>query len=83
MFYRLSIPNSVVTMSKSRKQQLFQLTFGLAAVLYLWSLYIFWEAPGWLSGTAYFFAGILPALVGVVCLATALGLHMDIQADDD
>ena len=70
-------------MTKSRKQKLFQLTFGLAAVLYLWSLYIFWEAPGWLSSTAYFFAGILPALAGVVCLATALGLHMDIRAGDD
>lgn len=70
-------------MDQNRKQRLFQVNFGLAAVMYLWSLYIFWEAPGWLSGTAYFFVGILPALVGVVCLATALGLHMDIQAEDE
>ncbi|MFP4227975.1 MAG: hypothetical protein ACLFTE_04010 [Salinivenus sp.] len=70
-------------MTKQKKQQLFQFTFGFAALLYLWSLYIFWEAPGWLSGTAYFFMGILPALCGVVCLAVALGLHMDIQAEDE
>jgi hypothetical protein len=70
-------------MTKHQKKQLSWGTFGLAAVLYVWSLYVFWEAPGWLSGTAYFFVGILPALVGVVCLATALGLHMDIHAGDD
>lgn len=70
-------------MTKQRKETLFHGTFGLAAFLYVWSLYIFWEAPGWLSGMDYFFAGILPALVGVVCLAAALGLHMDIYSSED
>jgi len=70
-------------MSREQKETLFRLTFGLAGLLYLWSVYVIWGAPGWLSGYSYFVVGIVPALLGVVCLAAALGLHADIRADDD
>lgn len=67
-------------MTEAQKDKLFRVTFFGAGLLYVWSLFIFWMAPEWgLSGVSYYILGVLPALLGVGALATALGLHMDLQ----
>lgn len=71
-------------MTEAQKDKLFRMTFWGAGVLYLWALFIFWMAPEWeLSALTYYLLGVLPALLGVGALATALGLHMDLQKGDD
>jgi len=69
-------------MTEQTKQHLFQVTFALAGLLYLWSIYVIWEVPGWLEGQSYFVIGVVPALIGVVSLAVALGLHLDILQEE-
>jgi hypothetical protein len=70
-------------MTESQKDTLFRVTFWGAGVLYLWALFIFWMAPEWeLSGTTYYFLGVLPALGGVVSLAVALGTYVDLQKEE-
>jgi len=66
-------------MTERQKEILFQVSYWGAAFLYVWALYVFWMAPEWqLSGRSYYLLGILPAFLGVVALATALGLYMDL-----
>jgi hypothetical protein len=71
-------------MTRSTKQWLFNLSFGGAGLLYVWSLFVFWMAPRWeLSESTYLLTGILPAMLGVVALILALGLHLDLRRKDD
>jgi hypothetical protein len=71
-------------MTRSTKQRLFNVAFGGAGLLYLWSLFVFWMAPRWeLSESMYLLTGILPAMLGVVALILALGLHLDLRRRDD
>jgi hypothetical protein len=71
-------------MTDAQKDKLFRLTFIGAGILYVWALFVFWMAPEWeLSGMSYYALGVLPALIGVVSLATALGLHIEIQRSDE
>ena len=70
-------------MDDTRKGRLFRLTFWGAVLLYVWVIAMLWLGPEWaLSGRTYFFVAILPALVGVVSLASAIGLYVDLHADD-
>ena len=60
-------------MTEAQKETLFRVTFWGAGLLYVWALFVFWMAPEWeLSGRTYYFMAVLPALLGVVALATAL-----------
>lgn len=66
------------------RNRLFQVTFWSAAVLYVWVIAALWFGPAYgLSGTVYFFVGILPAIVGVVLLATSMGVYLDHFKEDD
>lgn len=70
-------------MTEAEKRKLFRVTSWGAGVLYVWALFIFWMAPEWeLSGWTYYVLGVLPALAGVVSLATALGLYLDLREKD-
>ncbi|PQJ35881.1 hypothetical protein BSZ35_15885 [Salinibacter sp. 10B] len=70
-------------MDNTRKGQLFHLTFWGAALLYVWVIAMLWLGPEWgMSGRTYFFVAILPAVVGVVSMAAAVGLYMDLYQDD-
>jgi hypothetical protein len=67
-------------MTDAQKETLFRWSYWGAGVLYVWALFIFWMAPEWdLSGRTYYLVGVLPALFGVIALATALGLYMDLR----
>jgi len=69
-------------MTDQQKETLFQVSYWGAGLLYVWALYVFWMAPEWqLSGRTYYLMGVLPAFLGVVALATALGLYMDLYQD--
>ena len=71
-------------MTESQKRILFRIAYWGAALLYVWALFVFWMAPEWeLSGRTYYLMGVLPALVGVVSLTTALGLYVDLRKRDD
>lgn len=71
-------------MTEGQKDTLFQVTFLGAGVLYVWALFVFWMAPEWeLSGMSYYLLGVLPAFLGVASLATAIGLHVELQEGDD
>jgi hypothetical protein len=71
-------------MTDDQKDTLFQVTFLGAGLLYVWALFIFWMAPEWeLSSTSYYLLGVVPALLGVASLATALGLHVDLREGKD
>jgi hypothetical protein len=71
-------------MTEAQKDKLFRVTFVGAGVLYVWALFIFWMAPEWeLSGKTYYLLGVLPALLGVASLVTALGLHVDMRKRDE
>jgi hypothetical protein len=73
----------IAAMDHSQKDRLFRLTFGSAALLYVWVIAMLWLGPEWaLSGRTYFFVGILPAVAGVVALAAALGLYVDLHEDE-
>ncbi len=70
-------------MDDTQKDRLFRYAFWGAALLYVWVLAMLWIGPEWgLSGTTYFLVGILPAIIGVVLLAAAMGLYMDLHKDD-
>jgi uncharacterized membrane protein YhaH (DUF805 family) len=70
-------------MDETQKGRLFRLTFWGAALLYVWVIAMLWLGPEWaMSGRTYFFAAILPAVVGVVALAAAIGLYVDLHKDD-
>jgi len=69
-------------MTDPQKETLFHVSYWGAGLLYVWALYIFWMAPEWqLSSRTYYLTGVLPAFLGVVALATALGLYMDLYQD--
>lgn len=66
------------------REQVFQATFWGAALLYVWVIAALWVGPAWaLSGDVYFFVGILPAVLGVVLLATAMGVYHDLLKDEN
>lgn len=65
------------------KQTLFRLSYGGAALFYVWAIGALWIGPAQrLSGTRYLLIGVLPALFGVVCTITAFALHVQIREDD-
>jgi hypothetical protein len=67
-------------MTDPQKKLLFRVAYGGAGLLYVWALFVFWMAPEWqLSDRTYYRMAVLPALVGVVALCTALGLYVDLQ----
>ena len=69
-------------MTDAQKETLFRASYWGAGVLYVWALFVFWMAPEWeLSGRTYYFMAVLPALLGVFALATALGLYMDLRKE--
>ncbi len=71
-------------MTEPQKDKLFQVTFLGAGFLYVWALFVFWMAPEWeLSGMSYYLLGVVPAFLGVASLATAIGLHVDMQEGDN
>ncbi len=66
------------------KERVFQGTFWGAALLYTWVIAALWIGPRWqLSGDVYFFVGIVPAVLGVVLLATSMGVYQDLLNEDD
>jgi len=68
--------------TEPQKRILFRVAYGSAGVLYVWALFVFWMAPEWqLSGRTYYLMAVLPALVGVVALCTALGVYVDLQKE--
>ncbi len=69
-------------MTNAKKYTLYRVMFWGAGGLYVWALFIFWMAPKWqLSGLTYYFLGVLPALLGVVLMTSALGLYVDLKEE--
>jgi hypothetical protein len=71
-------------MSQIDNERWFQISMWSAAVLYLWSIFMIWMGPEWgLSGGTFYVMGVLPAVLGVFALCTAVGLHMDISKQEE
>lgn len=66
-------------MADDPKKPWFQIALWSAAALYAWSIVMIWVGPEWrLSGRLFYLIGVLPAVLGVFAMCTAVGLHMDI-----
>lgn len=66
------------------RERVFQGAFWGAALLYVWVIAALWIGPELrLSGDVYFFVGIVPAVLGVVLLATAMGVYHDLLKEDE
>lgn len=66
------------------REWLFQVTFWVAALLYVWVAAVIWLGPEWaLSGTVYFLVGILPGIAAVVSLAASMGIYLDLYKEND
>jgi hypothetical protein len=71
-------------MTTEQKETVFEISYWSAAVLYVWGIVMIWVGPQWgLSGWTFYFAGVLPAVLAVVSLATALGLYLDLYKSEE
>jgi hypothetical protein len=71
-------------MADNEKERWFQIALWSAAVLYAWSFVIIWVGPEWgFSGRLFYLTGVLPAVLGVFAMSTAVGLHIDIYKQEE
>lgn len=71
-------------MTDDQKERWFRISFWSAAVLYAWGFVIMWIGPEWgLSGGTFYLVGVLPTVVAVFAMSTALGLYMDLRGKDE
>ncbi|MEF8938881.1 MAG: hypothetical protein V5A22_03480, partial [Salinivenus sp.] len=69
-------------MTRSQKERYFQISLWTSGALYAWGLAMLWMAPVWeLEGWTYYALGVVPSMLAVMLMSTALGLYIDLQED--